>query len=340
MDVAWSGKSSLEELEAGLNEGVLLARLEEALRRRGRIRGSETTAFRLVNSTGDLLPGLFVDVYGEHAVCQFERSPVANLKAAVVEWLRARLGVVGVYEKSDTYNARLRGLQNVRTIWGHVPNFLPCRERGVSLLVAPTMSKTGFFLDLRDCREFVESLALNATILNAFAFTCSISLFALRGGARLVTNVDKNGAALALGERLHLMNGLHADKSAFVRRNMWSFFKDVRRSSSWYDIVVLDPPEFEVREVNVAETERKYRELNAAASEVTRPDGGILVTTCCSHGFPLVLFEAVVRRVVELKVGAAELFWSAGPPADHPLSSVDASLSYLRILAFRFGAGS
>src|SRR5690606_15396849 len=48
----------------------------------------------------------------------------------------------------------------------------------------------GLFLDLRDGRRLVESVARDRSVLNLFSFTGSLGIRALRGGARSVVNVD------------------------------------------------------------------------------------------------------------------------------------------------------
>ena len=50
--------------------------------------------------------------------------------------------------------------------------------------------KTGFFLDQRDNRARVESLAEGLDVLNVFSYTGGFSVYAARGGARSVTSVD------------------------------------------------------------------------------------------------------------------------------------------------------
>src|SRR5213078_1007888 len=50
--------------------------------------------------------------------------------------------------------------------------------------------KTGFFLDQRENRRQVETLAQGRKVLNAFSFSGGFSLYAARGGASSVTDLD------------------------------------------------------------------------------------------------------------------------------------------------------
>ena len=66
--------------------------------------------------------------------------------------------------------------------------------------------KTGFFLDQRENRRYVETLARGADVLNAFSFSGGFSLYAARGGARSVTDLDISAHALASARRNFALN--------------------------------------------------------------------------------------------------------------------------------------
>ena len=66
--------------------------------------------------------------------------------------------------------------------------------------------KTGFFLDQRENRRIVESLANGRRVLNAFSFSGGFSLYAARGGAASVTDLDISAHALASAERNFALN--------------------------------------------------------------------------------------------------------------------------------------
>jgi 23S rRNA (cytosine1962-C5)-methyltransferase len=66
--------------------------------------------------------------------------------------------------------------------------------------------KTGFFLDRRENRRRVGALAGGADVLNAFSFSSGFSLYAARGGARSVTDMDISAHALESGRRNFALN--------------------------------------------------------------------------------------------------------------------------------------
>src|SRR5213079_416744 len=61
--------------------------------------------------------------------------------------------------------------------------------------------KTGFFLDQRENRRLVESLARGRRVLNTFSFSGGFSLYAARGRAVEATDLDMSAHALESARR-------------------------------------------------------------------------------------------------------------------------------------------
>ena len=66
--------------------------------------------------------------------------------------------------------------------------------------------KTGFFLDQRENRAEVEKLARGRKVLNAFSFSGGFSVYAVRGGAISVTDLDISAHALESAKRNFALN--------------------------------------------------------------------------------------------------------------------------------------
>ena len=111
--------------------------------------------------------------------------------------------------------------------------------------------KTGFFLDQRENRRHVESLARGRTVLNAFSFSGGFSLYAARGGARSVTDLDVSAHALASAKRNFALN---ESKPAIARCPHETVQADTfewlaANPGRQFDLVILDPPSLAKREV-------------------------------------------------------------------------------------------
>ncbi|MBM4258896.1 MAG: class I SAM-dependent rRNA methyltransferase [Deltaproteobacteria bacterium] len=147
-------------------------RLSSALTLRKSILPAQTTGYRLVNGEGDFFPGLVVDVYGDFIVCQFLTAGVERLKSLIVETLVSLLAPHGVYEKSEGGVRKEEGLENVTgVLWGkEPPPLVTIEECGYRFVVhLQGGQKTGFFLDQRENRTLVGTVARGKTVLKAWA---------------------------------------------------------------------------------------------------------------------------------------------------------------------------
>src|SRR3954463_4680389 len=72
-----------------VDAALIARRIEEAVavRKKLGLPSEETDAYRLVNSEGDALPGLIVDVYGKTAAVQFTGLGMKKLEGAVFDAL-------------------------------------------------------------------------------------------------------------------------------------------------------------------------------------------------------------------------------------------------------------
>lgn len=172
-------------------EALLLSRIEAAvkLRKLLGLPSNHTNVFRLVNSEGDRLSGLIVDVLGEHVV-------VAS-SAAWVERHRATIEVaIGKAIKTSYMNWRPsveilkeEGLQvdgskdsSFDSTLDVVDDF-EVVENGVRYLASLGGQKTGFYADQRDSRLLLRSITRGSTVLDLCCYSGGFALNAALGGA-------------------------------------------------------------------------------------------------------------------------------------------------------------
>src|SRR5690606_35724627 len=106
-------------------DGALIrGRLEQAIglrRRLGRLRGGG--ACRLVFSESDRLPGLIVDDYAGHLVCQFLSAGAERWRDEIIGSLAALLEPRGIHERSEGAARRKEGFESRRgTLFGAEPS--------------------------------------------------------------------------------------------------------------------------------------------------------------------------------------------------------------------------
>ena len=115
-------------------------------------------------------------------------------------------------------------------------------ESGLNFLVKPgRRQNSGLFLDMRPTRQWLAANSAGKNVLNLFAYTCSLSVAALKGGASAVTNVDMSRPSLEWGRQNHALNDQPAESVTYIPHNLFKSWGRVRQFGR-YDLVIIDPP--------------------------------------------------------------------------------------------------
>jgi 23S rRNA (cytosine1962-C5)-methyltransferase len=195
--------------------------------------------------------------------------------------------------------------------------------------------KTGFFLDQRENRRRVESLARGRTVLNAFSFSGGFSLYAARGGAVSVTDLDLSAHALASAERNFALNrdnpAIAACRHELVQAEAFEWLG--ANPQRHYDLVILDPPSLAKREADRAGAIRAYQKLATLGLGKLSP-GGILVACSCSAHVTVDEFFAAVRQAVARSGRAGKELETTRHAPDHQASFKEAE--YLKAVYTAF----
>ncbi|AZV46046.1 methyltransferase [Nautilia sp. PV-1] len=126
-------------------------------------------------------------------------------------------------------------------VLGEIPEEYFAIENGIKFKLNFFNQNIGYFGDMKNSRRFIETIAKDKKILNLFAYTCGFSLFARRGGAEYVANVDMSKSVLATGMANHQINGLDIKNISFWPYNILKAFPKLKRQAP-YDIIIIDPP--------------------------------------------------------------------------------------------------
>lgn len=242
--------------------------------------GRATTAFRLLHGASDGVPGVYLDVYGDHLVLSLHGSQLTSEPDEIIAALSST-DFAGVYlkrrpKRSDTLSdAERADLSPATPVCGAAaPAELEIREAGVPYLVrlGDGMS-TGIFLDQRDNRARVTKAAEGRALLNLFAYTGGFTVAAAAGGAERSLTVDASEAALERARRNLEHAGLWSDKHELVRADAFAMLSSLRRDGLSFDLVVVDPPTFATTKASRWKSGGQWRDLFAAVLPVVKPGG-------------------------------------------------------------------
>jgi 23S rRNA (cytosine1962-C5)-methyltransferase len=315
---------------AHLRAAVARAR---ALRARLGLPSPATDVYRLVNSEGDDLPGLVVDVYGDAAVAQITTLGIAQRKGEIFDALEAELGLRTIFESSPAGYAELEGFAATsRVARGASRPLVAGVEDGIRLEVEPLGGqKTGMFIDQRETRIRVGQLARGARVLDCYAYAGGFSLQAARGGAAAVTAVDSSARAITRIGAHAAANGVTVDA---VEADAFRFLETATPRS--FDLVVIDPPKFARARKDLEAARKGYERLNALALAAAAP-GAILVTCSCSQNVDAETFERIVAAAAKQAGRPVQVIERRGPGADHPMPPGFTEGQYLKVLLLYVG---
>lgn len=289
-----------------------------------------TTAYRLVNSEGDDLPGLVVDIYGDAAVAQVTTLGMANRRAEIFDALEAELPIKTLYEISPPSYAELEGFAPASRVARGAPRAsVPALEDGIALEVEPLSGqKTGMFIDQRETRARVGTLARGARVLDVYAYAGGFALAAARGGAASITAVDSSARAVARIEAHAAANGAQGKIEA-IEADAFRFLETATPRA--FDLIVIDPPKFARARKDLEAARKGYERLNALALQAAAP-GAILVTCSCSQNVDAETFERIVAAGAKQAGREVRVFERRGPAADHLLPPGFTEGQYLKVL--------
>ena len=194
--------------------------------------------------------------------------------------------------------------------------------------------KTGFFLDQRENRRWVESLARGRRVLNAFSFSGGFSLYAARGGAVAVTDLDISAHALESAQRNFELNRFDSAVANCLHETVQAdaFVWLKKHGALQFDLVIVDPPSLARREVERDRAIHAYSQLAVQALACLR-DGGILVAASCSAHVSATEFFEAVREAARMAHRRFEEIRTTGYPPDHPATFPEAN--YLKCIYLR-----
>ena len=161
----------LDKRDRPIDEAFFTERFEAAKALREAVIDTDTNGFRLVNSEGDGLAGLTVDLFAGHLVVQVGTPAMDALSPL---WLGAlkRVFEPGSIVRKDSQSVANREHMTALSavLLGETPPLVQFREDGVSLTASVLAGqKTGYYFDQREHRRRVSRLATGKRLLDGYS---------------------------------------------------------------------------------------------------------------------------------------------------------------------------
>ena len=304
--------------------------VEAAARREGMT--SDTNAYRLVYSEGDLLPSLIIDRYKDVLVLQTLSQGTDAIKPMLVELLTEQFAPLAVIERNDVRVRQHEGLEMISsTLYGEAPDEFEILEVSIRFNVAPISGqKTGAFLDQRENRAAARTVA-HGRALDCFTFAGAFAL-QLAGACDSVLGMDISADAIGAARRNAALNQI--TNIEFVEANVFDALREMETAGERFDTIVLDPPAFAKNRASVKPAARGYKEINLRAIKLLNP-GGILVTCSCSYHMSEEMFLGLIAEAANDAHRKLQLIEKRTQASDHPILLGVPETHYLKCVIAR-----
>jgi 23S rRNA (cytosine1962-C5)-methyltransferase len=343
----WSSRSAIAvrmftRNDVPIDGALLRARIERAraLRVRLGLPSPETTAYRLVHGEGDGLPGLIVDVLGDVLVVQYGIAGMWRRHDLIQAILTSMFHPRAIIDRTTEKASKQEGFELGPTIAHGDPTLeeLHFLERGIRYSVPLTLGqKTGFYVDQREIRARIATLARGKTVLDAYCYIGGFGLAAAKAGATDVLSVDESATAIATGALNARLNGL-SEVMRFEKQDAIRAMEDASRTGG-FDIVVCDPPKFSPTKQHRDAAINQYTRLARSACRATKLGGFLLFCSCSSAISADELLRAVAIGSSDVRMSTTLVERHIQGP-DHPVLSAFPEGLYLKALLLRVDAVS
>lgn len=304
-------------------QSLISAHLTQAIsyrKRIGLLDRDGTDCCRLVFGEGDQLPGLIIDKYAQTAVIQTHHAGWAPFLDLIKGSLNDEFVKYFYHKPAGKMEQSEKG-------WlGNKPEENEIREYGHRFVVDwEEGQKTGFFLDQRENRQRLATLAKDKNILNTFSYTGGFSVYALANGAKNVTSVDISQPAVDLANTNAEINGF-SSRHTGITSDVLQYLKN---KGGDFDIIILDPPAFSKSRRTIHKALQAYKRLNSRAISTIKT-GGLIFTFSCSQHMTAQLFEDTIRAAAIEAGRPVRIVERLGQPADHPVNIYHPEGAYLK----------
>ncbi len=310
-------------------EDIIRHRLLQAKKLRDMfINPTQTTAYRLLNSEGDGLSGVTIDMYDTAGVIAISAAWAVihrEILIAVCADIFPDITWIIRFQEKPLLQEGMATLPVVEN-----PSLkVQVLESGIQYHVDFNLSqKTGFYCDQRDARLWVRDFAKNRRVLDTFCYTGGFALNAVMGGAETVLGIDSSGPAIALARQNAALNGF--SNIMFEEDDAMNAIQ----SHTGYDFIILDPPKLAPSRQHVDKAKSHYLKLNRIA--IARlPKDGLLLTCSCSSAIDLGLFK---RLLLDAAMGCkrrVQIVATGSSGADHPINPAYLEGEYLKWVLLR-----
>ena len=203
-------------------------------------------ALRLFNGFLEGCPELVIDLYARTAIIfSYANQPEVSLSnvQSASEALTSSLPWIQTVLLKNSFGRDDQARRGQIILGDSIDRKV--REGGVWYTLDLVMnSDASLYLDTRNLRLWAMKHMNGKTVLNTFAYTCSLGVAAYAGGASRVIHLDRNKKYLNIGKDSYTLNGFPIARKDFIAADFFTHTSRLRKEGTTFDCIFLDPPFF------------------------------------------------------------------------------------------------
>jgi 23S rRNA (cytosine1962-C5)-methyltransferase len=254
-------------------------------------------------------PDLVIDLYATTVVLHnYAKSP-GEVQSQVQEaaaclqsrlpWLQAGILKTRNSPRADEKRGKL--------LFGKGPD-RKAQENGVWYALDLVMHQdASLYLDTRNLRQWAKNNLRDKTVLNTFAYTGSLGVAALAGGARWVVQMDLDRQFLNLAKTSYTLNGFPIHKEDFLAGDFWNQVSRLKRAGERFDCVFIDPPFFSATSQGVLDLNKDSARLINKVRPLVKDGGWLVAINNALYVSGKEYLQTLERLCVDGYLGIAEL---------------------------------
>ena len=233
------------------------------------------TAFRLFNGFMEGNPNLCMDLFGktllihDYSVTENELIPILIQRLCQdLPWIKCII----VKKRNGISDIQKRGV----IVYGDEPD-RKIIENGTWYAIDLLLNRdASFYIDTRTLRSWAMQNLAGKKVLNTFAYTGSLGVAALAGGAVKVLQMDRNDGFLEIARRSYGLNNFKTSRQDFLAEDFFPAVGKLKRTGNDFDCVFLDPPFFSSTDKGVVDLEHGFQRLINKVRPLIRHNGWLV----------------------------------------------------------------
>lgn len=294
------------------------------------------SGYRGIHGENDSFPGLILDVYERIGVLKIYSEiwqPYLDILLPEIQKIYQLNSIVIRFSRKIAQHNPFP-YQEGDVIGETLPSEKVVFEEYGVQFYAYTQSghKTGFFLDQRPNRLWVQQHARGTSVLDVFSYVGGFGIHALKGGAKSLTSIDISSQAMEVAAENIKLNKIDQKKWHPIAADAFEALNELIKEKRQFDIVIIDPPSFAKQASEVPNALKQYKRLAILGRELVAQKG-VLILGSCSSRISLEDFEEVHHKAKIKNVSGWKQLHTTLHDLDHPIAFPESN--YLKTIFYQ-----